>query len=162
MRGSCDDEVVHPDPVEPGADSVGSGSGGETQYDWFRRAEGLLAQGNPEAAAIILQRLHDADPTSASVLEAWARALFDARRYEEAAEAFGALVERSPDDDYAHYGLGLSLWRLQRFPSARDHLAMARVMRPGRPEYEQAHQQVMATLRARAEAGLPAEGPVAT
>lgn len=131
-------------------------------YEAFRRAESLLAQGNADAAAVILERLHRADPDSPSLLEAWARALFDARRFDEAARAFSLLAERSPDDDYAHYGLGLSMWRLQRFRAAQDHLAMAVVMRPDRPEYDKALKQVRATLRARAEAGLPEEGPVPT
>lgn len=135
---------------------------GDDDYAWFRRGEALLAQGNPDAAAVIFDRLHSHEPDSPSVLEAWARALFDARRFTEAAEAFSGLVERSPDDDYAHYGLGMALWRLQRFPAARDHLAMAAVMRPDRREYQQALSQVSATLRARAEAGLPDEGPVPT
>ena len=39
-----------------------------------------------------------------------ARALFDSRRYQEAADAFTELVERSPAEDYAHYGLGMSLY----------------------------------------------------
>lgn len=150
-------------------DSVGASEGqpwpseaSDDDYTWFRRGEALLAQGNADAAAVIFDRLHSHDPESPSVLEAWARALFDARRFDEAADAFGALVERSPDDDYAHYGRGMALWRLQRFPSARDHLAMAAVMRPDRREYEQALTQVRATLRARAEAGLPQEGPVPT
>lgn len=140
----------------------GSAEAPDDDYAWFRRGEALLAQGNADAAAVIFDRLHSHDPESPSVLEAWARALFDARRFDEAAGAFGDLVERSPDDDYAHYGLGMSLWRLQRFPTARDHLAMAAVMRPDRREYQQALTQVRATLRARAEAGLPEEGPVPT
>lgn len=129
-------------------------------YDWYRRAVMLLEGGNPDAAAVLLERLMEVDPTSMSVLETYARALFDSRRYEEAASAFSALAERSPAEDYAHYGLGLALWRLQRFPAARDHLAMAVVMRPGRSDYAQALTQVSATLRAREEAGLPLEGPV--
>ncbi len=150
-------------------DSVGAPQGewwpadsSDDDYSWFRRGEALLAQGNADAAAVVFERLHSRDPESPSVLEAWARALFDARRFGEAADAFGDLVERSPDDDYAHYGLGMALWRLQRFPTARDHLAMAAVMRPDRREYQQALTQVRATLSARAEAGLPEEGPVPT
>ncbi len=150
-------------------ESVGAAQGewgpaeaSDDDYTWFRRGQALLAQGNADAAAVVFDRLHSHDPESPSVLEAWARALFDARRFAEAAEAFGDLVERSPDDDYAHYGLGLALWRLQRFPSACDHLAMAAVMRPDRRDYQQALTQVRATLRARAEAGLPDEGPVPT
>ena len=147
-----------------GASTSKGSSGGDPDgtYEAFRRAESLLAQGNADAAAVILERLHRADPDSPSLLEAWARALFDARRFGEAAHAFSLLVERSPDEDYAHYGLGLSMWRLQRFRAAQDHLAMAVVMRPDRPEYGKALTQVRATLRARAEAGLPEEGPVPT
>lgn len=140
------------------------GSAGDPEgspYDWYRRAEELLAQGNPDAAAVLLARLRVVDPGSSAVLESYARALFDSRRYEEAAVAFRDLVDRSPAEDYAHYGLGLSLWRLQRFPAARDELAMAVVMRPDRADYAQALAQVRATLRAREESGLPLEGPVA-
>ena len=131
-------------------------------YDWYRRAISLLEGGNPDAASVLLARLREVDPTSTSVLEAHARALFDSRRFEEAATAFAELVERSPAEDYAHYGLGMSLWRLQRFPAARDHLAMAVVMRPERTEYATALGQVRATLRSRALAGLPLEGPIST
>jgi Flp pilus assembly protein TadD len=131
-------------------------------YDWYRRAIDLLEAGNADAAAVLLSRLRDVDPTSTSVLEAHARALFDGRRYADAAAAFSELVERSPAEDYAHYGLGMSLWRLQRFPQARDHLAMAFVMRPERAEYGAALTQVKATLRARGLTGLPLEGPIQT
>jgi Flp pilus assembly protein TadD len=131
-------------------------------YDWYQSATALLDGGNPGAAAVLLERLRETDPASTSVLEAYARALFDSRRYDEAAAAFTELVERAPSEDYAHYGLGMSLWRLQRFPLARDHLSMAFVMRPERSEYGTALSQVKATLRARAEVGLPLEGPVST
>ena len=150
----------------PPSDMTGSEPEGDdgdpegTPYDWYRRAVMLLEGGNPEAAAVLLVRLREADPTSTAVLETYARALFDSRRFEDAAAAFTELVERSPAEDYAHYGLGMSLWRLQRFPLARDHLAMANVMRPQRAEYARALTQVRATLIARAEAGLPLEGPV--
>lgn len=145
---------------DDGPDREGEPEG--SAYDWYRRAIALLEGGNPAAAEVLFARLREIDPNSMSVLEAHARALFDARRYEEAAAAFEELAERNPAEDYAHYGLGLSLWRLQRFPEARDHLAMASVMRPGRADYAQALAQVRATLRARAEAGLPLEGPVTT
>ena len=65
-----------------------------------------------------------------------------------------------PSDDFAHYGLGASLWRLQEFTLARDELAMAFVMRPDRPEYGKALGQVRATLRARSDGGLPLNGPI--
>ncbi len=129
-------------------------------YDWYQRATSLLDAGDSDAAAVLLARLRTVDPDSTSVLEALARALFTSRRYSEAADAFAELADRSPADDYAHYGLGMSLWRLQRFPQARDELAMAFVMRPDRSEYGSALSQVKATLRARSEGGLPLEGPL--
>lgn len=128
-------------------------------YEWFQRAQEMLSTGNADAAVVLLERVRRSEP-SPSVLEMLGRALFDARRYDEAIEVLTELVERSPDEDYAHYALGMALWRRQLFPTARDHLAMAFVMRPDKPEYAQALSQVKATLRARAEAGLALEGPI--
>jgi tetratricopeptide (TPR) repeat protein len=129
-------------------------------YDWYQRAQDLLASGNSDAAAQLLERLLEAEPGSRSVLEAYARAVFDARRYGDAVSAFGALLEVAPDDDYAHFGMGMSLWRQQEFVLARDHLSMAFVMRPDRTEYGKALSQVKATLRARAADQLPLNGPL--
>lgn len=129
-------------------------------YDWYQRGLALLNGGDCAPAAILLARVLDVEPDSVAALEGYARALFDCGRFDEAATAFGDLVERAPDDDYAHFGLGSSLWRLQRFTEARDELAMALVMRPNRADYARALQQVKATLRARALADLPLNGPV--
>ena len=49
-----------------------------TPYDWYRRAVTLLDGGNPDAAAVLLERLREVDPTSTAVLETHARALFAA------------------------------------------------------------------------------------
>lgn len=132
-------------------------------YDWYRRGTALLDSGNAAAAAELLSWAVREEPTAASVRESFARALFDARRFDEAAREFEVLVDLVPDDDYAQFGLGLSLWRLGRFRTAVDHLAMASVMRPDRAEYSSALRQVRATLAAREEAGLlpdlqPGEG----
>lgn len=129
-------------------------------YDWYRRAVDLLGTGNPDAALQLLDRVIAVEPESRSVLEAYARALFNAKRTDEAVAAFQRLVERAPDDDYAHYGLGMALWRRQQFLGARDELAMAFVMRPDRSEYGSALAQVRATLRARMAEQLPLEGPL--
>lgn len=143
-------------------EAAGSSEPTGSPYDWYRRAADLLEGGNAEAASVLFTRLHEMDPSSASVLEGLARSLFDSRRFAEAAEAFELLTERSPAEDYAHYGLGMSLWRLQRFPQARDQLAMAAVMRPDRADYASALAQVRATLKARQDSGLPLEGPIST
>ena len=129
-------------------------------YDWFQRATELLASGNSDAAAQLLEHLVAADPTSQSALEAYGRALFDARRFADAAVTFTELLEIAPANDYAHFGLGMSLWQAQEFTTARDHLAMAFVMKPENAEYSRALGQVTATLRARLAGGLPLNGPV--
>jgi len=130
-----------------------------TAYEWYHRAMDLLERGDSDASLVLLDRVLAEDPRSASAREARARALFDSRRFQDAAAAFEGLVETSPADDFAHYGLGLSLWRLQSFRDAEDHLAMAAVMRPDRDDYRSALDQVRATLRARRQAGLPRDGP---
>jgi len=152
-----DEEVGEPDvPTSPQRTSEPAGD----PYDWYHRAVSLLDAGSPEAALQLIERLLAIEPGSSSVREAQARALFDARRYEEAARAFESILEQSPDDDYAHFGLGMCLWRRQMFVRARDELAMAFVMRPGRSEYARALSQVKATLRARIVDGLPLNGPL--
>jgi predicted Zn-dependent protease len=118
-------------------------------YDWYTRAVELLEGGNPEAAAALLAHARAREPDSASVLEALARASFDAGRYGEAAGFFAELTHRSPDNDYAHFGLGLSRMRLGDHARAIDQLAMAAAMRPGRKDYDQALREARATLRFR-------------
>ena len=128
-------------------------------YDWYKRATELLNSGNSNAAAILFERIRKVD-RSPAVLEGLGRALFDAKRFDEAAVVLEELVTLSPDNDYAHFALGLALWRMQKFIPARDHLAMAFVMRPSRSEYGTSLTQVKATLRIRMQDGLPLEGPI--
>lgn len=140
--------------------SVSDGIPSGSEYDWYKRACDLLESGDSAASAILFQRLREVED-SPSVLEGLGRALFDARQYDQAVRVLGDLVEVSPDNDYAHFALGLSLWRLQKFVPARDHLAMAFVMKPHRAEYGSALSQVKSTLRYRMEEGMPLEGPIA-
>jgi|APCry1669189034_1035192.scaffolds.fasta_scaffold19407_3 tetratricopeptide (TPR) repeat protein len=142
----------------PGAFAQPAGNGpvapaGEP-YDWFRRGTELLDQGNSAAAAELLAWAAKAEPQALSIREALARAYYDSRRFEESAAEFRVIVEMAPDDDYAHFGLGLSLWRMRQFPDAAEHLAVAAAMRPDRAAYGRALRQVRATLAAREDAGL--------
>src|SRR6266704_2739450 len=86
---------------------------------------------------------------SCSVREALARAQFDAGRYEEAADNFRVIVEASPSDDYANFGLGLALARTGNHAAAAEYLALAAAMRPDAAHYTEALRSVRATLRAR-------------
>ena len=119
-------------------------------HAWYRRGMELLGRGSPAAAAQVLQRAAAAEPGSRSVREALARAQFDAGRYPEAADNFRVIVEASPSDDYAHFGLGLALARSGDHAAAAEYLALASAMRPDAAHYTDALRSVRATLRARA------------
>ena len=118
----------------------------------------LLGRGSPAAAAQVLERAAEAEPGSRSVREALARAQFDARQYAAAADNFRIIVEASPSDDYAHFGLGLALARTGNPAAAAEHLALAAAMRPDAAHYTDALRQVRATLRARQDAAGAGSG----
>lgn len=120
-------------------------------YDWYTRAIELLDGGSPEAAAALLAHARAREPESASVLEALARAAFDAGRHVESAALFGELAEISPDNDYAYFGLGLSRMRIGDHAGAIEPLALAATMRPQRREYDQALREARATIRFRGQ-----------
>ena len=129
-------------------------------YQWYARAKDLLESGNPHAALLLIDRIMSSEPQSASIMEMYARALFDTSDFRAASMAFDVLIQLQPDNDYAHFGKGLTLWRMQQFVQARDELGMAAAMRPDRLEYARAFGQVKATLRARIAGGLPLNGPI--
>jgi Flp pilus assembly protein TadD len=62
------------------------------------------------------------------------------------------IVEASPSDDYAHFGLGLALARTGDHAAAAVYLALAAAMRPDSAHYTEALRSVRATLRAREDA----------
>jgi Flp pilus assembly protein TadD len=124
---------------------------GDDTHQLYKRGLDLLGRGSPAAAAQILERAAAAEPRSRSVLEALARAQFDAGQYAAAAGNFRLIVESSPTDDYAQFGLGLALARTGDPGAAAEHLALAAAMCPGQRHYADALRSVRATLRARSE-----------
>jgi predicted Zn-dependent protease len=147
---------------EPGETVSGNGDNGGNEgeahpdpadvHSWYTTGMELLGKGSPAAAAQVLQRAANAEPGSRSVREALARAQFDTGQYTAAADNFRAIVEASPTDDYAHFGLGLSLARAGDHAAAAEYLALAVAMRPDRKHYTDALRQVRATLKFRKEA----------
>ncbi len=113
-------------------------------YEWFQRGVQLLRDRNPAAAATVLARAATAEPDSRSILEALARAQYDAGRYQEAVISFTALTALSPTDDYAHFGLGLAASRAGELRTAAEHLALAVAMRPEAGHYARALRGVRA------------------
>lgn len=118
-------------------------------YAWYRRGVDMLAQGNAAAAAQLLKRAAAAEPASRSIREALARAQFDSGEYAAAADSFRMIVDISPSDDYARFGLGLSLARAGDPAAAAGHLALAAAMCPHVRHYATALRGVRATLRSR-------------
>jgi Flp pilus assembly protein TadD len=131
-------EAAGPDPAEV--------------HTWYTTGMELLGKGSPAAAAQVLQRAANAEPASRSVREALARAQFDTGQYTAAADNFRVIVEASPTDDYAHFGLGLSLARVGDHEAAAEYLALAAAMRPDRKHYTDALRQVRATIKFRRQA----------
>jgi predicted Zn-dependent protease len=140
----------------PGAAAGGGNEPGDPDpadvHAWYTTGMELLANGSPAAAAQVLQRAANAEPGSRSVREALARAQFDTGQYATAAGNFRVIVEADPTDDYAHFGLGLSLARAGDHGAAAEYLALAAAMRPDRKHYTDALRQVRATLKFRNEA----------
>jgi tetratricopeptide (TPR) repeat protein len=118
-------------------------------YSLYQRGLQLLENGSAAAAAQLLERAARAEPQSRSVLEALARAQFDAGWYPAAAASFRRIVEASPADDYAQFGLGLALSRTGDPAAAAEHLALAAAMQPQVRHYTDALRSVRATLSAR-------------
>ena len=122
-------------------------------YEWYQRGLQLLGAGHPDAAATLLERAHAAEPASRSVLEALARAQYDAGRYQAAMASFDRLITVNPTDDYAQFGLGLAASRAGALERAAEHLALAVAMRPDLGHYARALRGV------RARRGLAEELP---
>ena len=76
----------------------------------------------------------------------------------EAADNFRIIVEASPSDDYAHFGLGLALARTGDPAAAAEYLALAAAMRPDAAHYTEALRSVRATLRAQHDARQASSG----
>jgi Flp pilus assembly protein TadD len=120
-------------------------------YEWFRRGVQLLADGHPDAAVTVLERVLAAEPTSRSVREALGRAQYDAGQYQEAMASFCQLITVHPSDDYAHFALGMAASRAGLLHLAAEHLSLAVAMRPEAQHYARALRAVRARRGAIAE-----------
>src|SRR3954466_4732891 len=129
------------------------GSPGGGVYEWYQRGLQLLGNGDPAAAAQLLSRAAEAEPSSRSVREALARAQYDAGRYQDAIESFTELIAGNPTDDYAQFGLGMAASRAGELQLAAEHLAPADALRPDQSHYARALRGV------RARRGLAEEFP---
>ena len=78
-------------------------------YDLFQQGRARLKEGRAAQATVPLEKARRREPEKASIREALGIAYFRLQRYPEAEQEFRAVLELSPADDYAHYGLGRAL-----------------------------------------------------
>lgn len=110
----------------------------ESAYDLFSRGMGLLRDGHPHQAALLLGRAKLIEPEKASIREALGRALYMAGRAVRARHEFTKAVQIDPASDYAHFALALACERTGQRTRAIGHLKLAIAMRPGTRDYERA------------------------
>jgi Flp pilus assembly protein TadD len=107
----------------------------EGVYELYTRGVDLLKHGHNHQALIPLKQAAARSPESASIREAYGRALFHAQRYREAAEEFQAVTDKEPTNDFALFCLGRSLQQLGRHQEARPPLTLASRLQPERSDY---------------------------
>jgi Flp pilus assembly protein TadD len=112
----------------------------------YRRAEMFFEAGDPSGAARLLEPIVEAEPDNSAVRQLLARSYFASAQLGRAETEMRVLIERSPDDHYAHHVLGRTLERQGRHQEALSHLRIAAAMRSGHPEYEQALRRVSAKV----------------
>ncbi len=86
-------------------------------------------------ASVSLEKAKRREPDKASIREALGIAYFRMQRYQEAESEFRVMVDLSPADDYAHYGLARALEKLGRNDEARGHYKLAKSLRPDSEHY---------------------------
>ena len=107
----------------------------EDVYELFQRGMRLLEAGDFNQATVPLGKAAAIEPEKTSIREALGRAYFRARRFEQAATEFEAVVERAPTNDYALFCLGRALMASGRPGEARKPLVLAACLRPDRRDY---------------------------
>ena len=112
-----------------------SGEAESETYELFQQGREHLKKGMAAQASVSLEKAKRREPGKASIREALGIAYFRMQRYREAESEFRAMLELSPVDDYAHYGLGRALEKLGRTAEARGHYKLASSLRPDNEHY---------------------------
>lgn len=94
-------------------------------HDAFRQGELFLRAGQPAEAARLVQPVVEAEPGSTAALELYARALSASAQLEKAEAAFRQLVDRRPDDGWAHFALARTLERQGKDGAEHRRIAAA-------------------------------------
>ncbi|WP_424214323.1 tetratricopeptide repeat protein [Streptomyces sp. BI20] len=100
----------------------------------FRAAEQLLDGRDPRGAVKLLDSVIAAHPENTAARLLRARAFFAAAQLRPAELEFELVLEREPDNAFAHFALARTHERAGRPERARRHFRLAAALDP-RPEY---------------------------
>jgi len=103
----------------------------------FRAAEQLLAVRDARGAVKLLDSVIAAHPENTAARLLRARAFFLSAQLRPAELEFQVVLEREPDNAYAHFALGRTLERSGRSAEALRHFRLAAALDP-KPDYLQA------------------------
>ena len=104
-------------------------------YDLFQQGRAHLRKGRAAQATVALEKAKRREPEKASIREALGIAYLRIQRYAEAEQEFRKMLELSPADHYAHYGLGRALEKQGRRTEANGHFKLASSLRPQSRHY---------------------------
>ncbi|MER6047018.1 tetratricopeptide repeat protein [Streptomyces sp. NPDC001793] len=109
----------------------------ETHVIDYRAAEQLLAARDPRGAIRLLDSVITAHPEHTAARLLRARAFFLSAQLRPAELEFQIVLEREPDNAFAHFALARTLERAGRPDEALRHFRLAAALEP-RPEFLEA------------------------
>ncbi|MFI1175852.1 tetratricopeptide repeat protein [Streptomyces melanogenes] len=109
----------------------------ETHVIDFRAAEQLLAARDPRGAVKLLDSVVAAHPENTAARLLRARAFFATAQLRAAELEFQLVLEREPDNAFAHFALARTYERTARPDQAVRHFRLAAALDP-KPEYVEA------------------------
>lgn len=109
----------------------------ETHVIDFRAAEQLLAARDPRGAVKLLDSVVAAHPENTAARLLRARAFFASAQLRAAELEFQLVLEREPDNAFAHFALARTYERAARPDQAVRHFRLAAALDP-KPEYLEA------------------------
>ncbi|MEV6794713.1 tetratricopeptide repeat protein [Streptomyces sp. NPDC051320] len=114
-----------------------SHSNPETHVIDYRAAEQLLTARDPRGAIKLLDEVIAVHPENTAARLLRARAFFLAAQLRPAELEFQLVLEREPDNAFAHFALARTFQRAGRPDQARRHFRLAAALDP-KPEYLEA------------------------
>ncbi|MFE3650330.1 tetratricopeptide repeat protein [Streptomyces sp. NPDC059152] len=109
----------------------------ETHVIDYRAAEQLLSARDPRGAIRLLDSVIAAHPENTAARLLRARAFFLSAQLHRAELEFQIVLEREPDNAFAHFALGRTLERASRPDEALRHFRLAAALEP-RPDFLEA------------------------